>query len=130
MRRIALLGLFALLSGCDKYVASPGVGFGGFIADTHTFTVQATTPQAVTEDEKLVEGEPVRIEPLTPEPGEVWPGPPPPIPTLQDVQSLTNMEFLPPATIPATVPPTLFRENSPQNGPQNVPPPGTVQQTP
>jgi hypothetical protein len=130
MRRIALLGLLLLLPGCEKYVADPSVGFGGFIADTHTIVWDRNKPPAVTDNEKLAEDVPVKVAPLSPEPGEVWPGPPPPIPTMRDVQSLTNMEFLPPATIPETVPPALFPQNAPQNGPQNVPPPGTTQTTP
>ena len=130
MRRIALLGLLALLPGCDRFVANPAAGFPGFIADTHTFHFNANRPPAVTENEKLAEDQPVKIVPLVPEPGEVWPGPPPPIPTMRDVQSLTNMEFLPPATIPEAVPPSLFPQNSPANGPQSVPPPGTTQSTP
>jgi hypothetical protein len=130
MRRIALLGLFALLPGC-QFAADPTVGFGGFVADTDIpWHLNANRPPAVTENEKLAEDVPVKVKPLTPEPGEVWPGPPPPIPTMQDVQSLTNMEFLPPASIPAVVPPAVFEQNAPQNGPQSVPPPGTQQITP
>ena len=124
MRRIALLGLFVLLPGC-QYVGDPTVGAGGFIHDTVTLDTTRTVPPAVAENEKLAEGEPVTIRPLHAEHGEVWPGPPPPIPTLQDVQSLTNLEFLPPANIPQGPAPAVFPQNAPQNGPQSVSPPGT-----
>jgi hypothetical protein len=128
MRRIALLGLFALLPGC-QFVADPTAGAGGFIADTHTWHLNANTPPAVAENEKRIEDQPVKVEALLPEPGEVWPGPPPPIPTLRDVESLTNMEFLPPAAIPTGVAPPVFPQNTPNNR-QDVPPPGTKQITP
>lgn len=113
MRRIALLGLLALLPGC-QFAGNPTDGFGGFIADTHTLHLQATTPPAVTENEKLAEGQAVKVEPLLPEKGEVWPGPPAPIPTLQDVQTLNNLEILPPPTIPSGPPPALFPQNQPK----------------
>jgi hypothetical protein len=132
MRRIALLGLFALLPGCQYtayYVADPTVGAGGFFADTHTWHLNRNLPKAEAENEKLVEGEPVKIEALLPEPGEVWPGPPPAIPTLRDVESLTNMEVLPPAAIPTGPAPPVFPQNAP-NTQQDVPPPGTTQKTP
>ncbi len=129
MRRIALLGLFVLLPGC-QFAANPTVGFGGFIYDTDTWVLNRNEPVAVTENEKLIEDVPVKIEPLLSEPGEIWPGPPPPIPTMQDVQSLTNMEVLPPAAIPGQVPPPVFQQNAPENGPANVPPPGTTQKSP
>ena len=112
MRRIALLGLLSLLPAC-QYAADPTVGFGGFIADTHTFHLNANQPEAVTENEKLAKGEPVTVVPVTPESGEVWPGPPAAIPTMQDVQKLNDLESLPPPTVPVEPPPALF----PQNGP-------------
>ncbi len=126
MRRTALLGLLALLPGC-QYVADPTAGAGGFFADTHTLHLNRNTPPAVTENERRAVGEDVKVEALAPESGEVWPGPPPPIPTLQDVQSLTNMEFLPPAEIPTGPAPAVFPQNTPQPTPPaarqtNMPP--------
>jgi hypothetical protein len=129
MRRLALLGLFALLPGC-QFAADPSVGFVGFAADTHTWHLNANQPVPVTENEKLVMDVRVTVEPLLAEKGEVWPGPPPKIPTLQDVQSLTNMEFLPPAAIPTGPAPPVFPQNAPQAPMQDVPPPGTKQITP
>lgn len=128
MRRLALFGLLPFLAGCH-YAANPTVDEGKFLADVHSIYLNPNTPPPVTEDEKLAEGAPVLITPLTPEPGEVWPGPPPPIPTMQDVQSLTNMQFLPPANIPSAPPPPVFPQNAPGEQ-QSVPPPGTMQKTP
>jgi hypothetical protein len=113
MRRIALFGLFALLPGCH-YVADPTAGAGGFFADTHTFDWHRTRPPAVTENEKLAEGESVTIEPLLAETGEVWPGPPAAIPTMQDVQKLNDLQMLPPPAIPSGPPPAVFPQNAPK----------------
>jgi len=112
MRRIALLGSLALLPGC-QFAADPTVGFGGFIADTHTYHLNANLPPIVTENERLAVGEPVRITPLVAESGEVWPGPPPAIPTMQDVQTLNNLELLPPPTIPSGPATPVFPQNAP-----------------
>ena len=101
------------MAGC-QFAADPTVGFGGFIADTHLWRLNPNRPQAVTEDERLVVGEAVQIQPLLPESGEVWPGPPPPIPTLQDVQKLNNLEFLPPPAVPTAPPPAVFPQNAPK----------------
>jgi hypothetical protein len=112
MRRLALLGLLSLLPAC-QFAGDPTAGFGGFIADTHTWHLNANQPEAVTENEKLAKGEPVKIEPVGAESGEVWPGPPAPIPTMQDVQKLNDLDSLPPPSVPAEPPPALFPQNMP-----------------
>ena len=79
MRRIVTLGLLVLLPGCT--------GFGTFL--DHTFTLPGTNPNRPMADSENVRrtlGRDVDVAPLTPEPGNVWPGPPPPQPTLTDVQ--------------------------------------------
>lgn len=79
MRRIVTLGLLVLLPGCT--------GFGTFL--DHTFTLPGTNPNRPMADSENVRrslGRDVDVTPLTPEPGNVWPGPPPPQPTLTDVQ--------------------------------------------
>jgi hypothetical protein len=119
MRRIALLGLTILLPGC-QFAGNPLDGFTGFIGDTHTFNENPNAPVAQSETEKRVRGEDVAIAPLLPEPGEVWPGPPPPIPTLQDVQKLNSNEMLPPPNIPAAPPPSVFPQNAPLSTPQGA----------
>ena len=112
MRRIALLGLLTLLPAC-QFAGNPTDGFGGFVADTHTWHLNANMPAGETENEKLVLGEPVKIDVVNAESGEVWPGPPAPIPTMQDVQRLNSMEMLPPPAIPSAPPPALFPQNAP-----------------
>lgn len=86
MRRIALLGLTLLLPACENYVGSPVDGFGGFIADTHTFESAPNRPPGNAPNMLRVQGQDVEQEPLRPEPGNVWPGPIAPEPTLQDLE--------------------------------------------
>jgi hypothetical protein len=124
MRRFALLGLVLLLPGC-QFAGNPLDGFGGFIGDTHTYHDNVNAPVAKSENERRVRGEELTAAPLLPEPGDVWPGPPAPIPTLQDVQKLDNTKVLPPPTIPSAPPPPLFQQNEIQPGPVTTPQ-GTV----
>jgi hypothetical protein len=122
MRRIALLGLLTLLPGC-QFAADPSDGFVGFIGDTHTWHDNVNAPPVVTENERLVAGQTVKVNALVPEGGEVWPGPPAAIPTLQDVQTLNNMELLPAPTIPTGEPPPVFPQNAPLTPPAAAPRP-------
>ena len=108
MRRIALLGLTVLLSGC----ASPFDGFSGFISDTHTFTANRNAPVSPAENVRRVRGEEPVIAPLLPEPGDVWPGPPKPIPTLADIQMTDPNQQLPPPNL-NSVPPSVFPQDAP-----------------
>jgi hypothetical protein len=90
MRRTALLGLTLLLPGCQSYVGSPFDGFGGFIADTQTFDSNPNRPVGNTPNMLRAYGREVDVEPLTVESGNVWPGPAPEGPTLQDLQREQN----------------------------------------
>ena len=114
MRRIALLGLtilpMGLLAGC-QFAGSPVAGAGSFFHDTAGLEWHPTTPAAQSENEKRVLGQEVAVAPLLPEPGEVWPGPPAPIPTLADVQKLTGLGELPPPNLGA-LPGAVFPENA------------------
>ncbi len=112
MRRNALLGLACLLGGC-QFVGSPFDGFGGFLYDTQTFHSNPNLPPGGDETMRRVENKDVSVEPLLPEPGDVWPGPMQPIPTMQDLQQQNNMERLPPPNVPAAPPPPLFPETTP-----------------
>jgi hypothetical protein len=112
MRRIALLGLLALLPGC-QFAGNPGDGFAGFLYDTHLPIWNPNRPPAEVENERIVVGQEVKVEALVPESGEVWPGPPAPLPTLQDVQKLNSLEMLPPPAVPETPPPPVFPQNAP-----------------
>ncbi len=100
MRRIALLGTTLLLSGCS--------GFGTFFGDTHWFG-RPNKPLGNSENMERVRGENPALPVLRPEPGDVWPGPIPPQPTLQQLMKEENQQImkpLPPPEIPGeTVPP-------------------------
>jgi hypothetical protein len=111
MRRFAL-GLALLLPGC-QFAGNPLDGFTGFIGGTHTYHANVNAPVARAENERRVRGEVVVADPLLPEPGNVWPGPPAPIPTLQDVQKLDNRQNLPAPNIPTAPPPAVFQQNAP-----------------
>lgn len=68
-----------LLAGCT--------GFGAFLA--HTFTLPGVNPNRPSVDSENVRrayGQRDDISPLKPEPGNVWPGPTPPDPTLTDIE--------------------------------------------
>ena len=119
MRRIALLGLTILLPGC-QFAGNPLDGFGSFIGDTHTFNLHPNDPVARSENERRVSGEDVAVAPLLPEPGEVWPGPPPPIPTMQDVQKMNSNIALPPPNL-GEPPPSVFPQNAVPPAPSTTP---------
>ena len=78
MRRSAVLGTLLLLSGCS--------GLGKFFTDTERLPGQnPTSTTGVSENIQRAHGvEPIE-RPIEPEPGNVWPGPPQPLPTLSDV---------------------------------------------
>lgn len=84
MRRLASIGLLLALSGCGHF-SSPFDGFGGFIGDTHTIYSNPNRPVGDSDNIRRVQGLPATSEPLTPEPGNVWPGPIPQDKTLQDI---------------------------------------------
>lgn len=107
MRRSALLGLTCLLLGGCQFAGNPFSGFGGFLYDTHTFKSNPNLPPGSDETMQRVQDKAVSVEPLLPEPGDVWPGPMKPIPTMEEMQK-QDMQQLPPPNIPATPPPMLF----------------------
>lgn len=90
-RLAGALAAALLLSGC-QYASSPLVGFGGFIADTHTFSTDPNHPPADAENMMRASGREVAVTPLMPEAGNVWPGPPSRGATLADVQRQQNLE--------------------------------------
>ncbi len=86
MRRPASfpLALIALgLSGCS--------GLGQFTEDTFTVPgANPNKPSGVSENIMRAEAKPVQETPVVPEPGNVWPGPPQPFPTLSEVERETQ----------------------------------------
>lgn len=86
MRRPASfpLALMALgLSGCS--------GLGHFTEDTFTLPgANPNKPAGVSENIERVQARSVNESPVVPEPGNVWPGPPQPFPTLSQVEHETQ----------------------------------------
>lgn len=80
MRRIALLGLTLLLSGCGNTWWNPPFT-GGF---------SPNRPQADSANALRAMGQAPDLPPLMPEPGDIWPGPQPPTPTLQEMEHQMN----------------------------------------
>lgn len=132
MWRIALPGLALLLSGC---------GFDTFVGNTHTFLLNPDRPIGDSETMRRVQAVTVDVQPLRPEPGNVWPGPIPPEPTLADLEHAGNagaapapLPNMPPATPPAVpnlpmgIPRRMPRGSStpPINNQPGLAPPGTA----
>jgi len=92
MWRIVLLGLF-LLTGCS--------GWGHFIADTHTFQSNPNMPPGDSENMRRVSGQDATQQALTPEPGNIWPPPAGPVPTLMDLEQPGAQNGQNPVTPPA-----------------------------
>lgn len=96
MRPLASLALVLVLSGCGTIASSPFEGFGGFIADTHTWNTNPHLPMTQSETVSKVMGQSPEIEPLTSETGNVWPGPVAPSMTLEDIAKLNPDQLLKP----------------------------------
>jgi hypothetical protein len=107
---MAPLGLLVLLGGC-------GSGFDTFLSDTMPFSSAPNPPIGDSENLRRVRTEPATVPPLQPEAGNVWPGPPPPEPTLADIQRQTNP--LPPPNLTPVLPPGS--STPPQPVPNTVP---------
>lgn len=120
MHRFASLGLLLAMTGCAQYVSSPFDGFGGFIGDTHNIYRNPNRPPGDSDNMRRVLGQPAVSDPLLPEPGNVWPGPPPPEKTLQDIERSNGDDMLRPGEEL-----NLGRPRGSGN-----PPPGTFQPTP
>ena len=110
----------------STYVGNPFDGFAGFIGDTHTFTLNPNRPGGDAPNMLRAEGKDVQQEPLTPEPGNVWPGPAAPEPTLQDLQRQQNLTE--PGVQPEE-PRTAPRGSSTPPGPPESLPPGPPPRT-
>jgi hypothetical protein len=93
MRRVVLFGLLLSLAGCS--------GFGDFLSDTHTFRNNPNMPPGDSENLKRVIGEEPAQQALTPEPGNIWPPPVGPMPTLMDLESQNGQNMQNPVTPPA-----------------------------
>lgn len=98
--RTVSLGLLLALSGCT--------GVGEFL--DHTFSPPGTIPtlpMADSENVRRALGQPTEIEPLGPEPGNVWPRQQGPEPTLADIgrqQDSEEKRGFPATTVPGATP--------------------------
>ncbi len=102
MRRLALLALVLLLPACQTLVGSPFDGGGKAIADTETFKLNPNQPQGDAPNLLRVMGKPVDEAPLQTEPGNIWPGPVKPPPTLQDLERTQSGASLAAPGMPGT----------------------------
>lgn len=83
MRRFATLGLLLMLAGCEYQTWSSA---------PFTTGNQPYAPPGDAENLLRAKGVAVEATPLTPQPGDVWPGPVPPTPTLQELEQQGNLE--------------------------------------
>ena len=88
----ALFGLTLLLPACSDYASDPTDGAGGFLRDTHSFRLNPNQPVGDAPNVLRVEGKSATLDPLTPEEGDIWPGPVKPSPTLQDIEQEMQQE--------------------------------------
>ena len=109
MRPIALLGLLLTLSGCVSSTWWNPPFTTGY--DPHL-------PIGDSANLRRVIGDRTAPEPLMPEPGDIWPGPLPPTPTLRDLQDNRPLGEQPAATQRgSSTPPASFVAPNPQPRP-------------
>jgi hypothetical protein len=80
MHRIAVLALLLATSGCA------GTGFPHFLGDTFTYGTNPNRPVSDALNMARAMGQTPAVEPMEPEGGTIWPGPPEPTKTLQDLE--------------------------------------------
>ncbi len=124
MRRVAFLGLIALLPGC--------AGTGQFLSDTFTLPpANPNLPQADSLNMRRAMGQSVEVDPLEPEPGNVWPDQSRREPTLQDLQrdpNAASRDGFEPTEVPGRTPGLPAGEQPRPRGSST--PPGNVQPPP
>jgi len=106
MRPYASLAMVVLLSGCGTIVGSPLEGFTGFIGDTHTLSANPNRPASEGETVRRVLGQSPQLDPLSPEIGNVWPGPVEASASLADIARSNQGQLLKPdaeITLPKAV---------------------------
>jgi hypothetical protein len=93
MRGIALLSLTLALGGCGYNTWWNPPLTGGF---------NPNQPANNSENVARVLGGSPAVEPMTTEPGDIWPGPLPPAPTLQDLESQGGLTPQPEQPVPGS----------------------------
>ena len=109
MRRIALTCLCLALPGC---------AYNTWSELPFSTGTNPNMPVDSSETMRRALGQQVELQPLTTEPGDVWPGPTAPEPTLADIEK----QGLQPQ-VERPVPGSPEFQNQPQNQPPNLPPP-------
>jgi hypothetical protein len=93
MRRIIWFGLLLTLSGCGyKTWWNPSFS-GGY---------NPNKPAGDSENMRRVQGEAPEVPQLTTEPGDIWPGPLPPAPTLKDLVGQGGLASQPEMAVPGS----------------------------
>lgn len=93
MRRIALLALPLMLVGC---------GYQTWWNPPFSSGLNPNAPVSDSENMRRVMGGDTTTAPLTPEPGDIWPGPLPPAPTLRDLEQQGNLGSQPTQPVPGS----------------------------
>src|ERR1700753_3421127 len=93
MPRIAILGVTLLLAGC---------GYNTWWNPPFFTGPNPTLPVNSSENMNRVMGMGASVQPLTPEPGDVWPGPMPVAPTLQDIETSSGATPQPEQPVPGS----------------------------
>jgi hypothetical protein len=117
MRRIALGCLCLSLASC---------GYNTWWNAPFSSGTNPNFPAGVSENMRRVSGEDVNVRALTPEPGDVWPGPIAPLPTLQDIEQQSGLQPQPEQAVPGSPQQMNTVPNVPTNprpGSSTPPPP-------
>ena len=93
MRRIVSLGLALALSGC---------GYKTWWNPSFTGGFNPNMPAGDSENMVRVRGQEPVVPALTTEPGDIWPGPLPPAPTLKDLVDTGGMQTQPEQPVPGS----------------------------
>jgi hypothetical protein len=93
MRRIALLGLLLTLGGCGYKTWWNPPFSGGY---------NPNLPATDSENMQRVLGQEPATRPMTTEPGDIWPGPLPPSPTLKDLEATGSLTPQPESPVPGS----------------------------
>jgi|tagenome__1003787_1003787.scaffolds.fasta_scaffold20902205_2 hypothetical protein len=93
MWRVASLILVLALSGCG-YSTWWNLPFSG--------GYNPNRPNSESENMQRVLGDISTVEPMTTEPGDIWPGPLPPAPTLKDLEATGGLTSQPEAPVPGS----------------------------
>ena len=117
MRRIALLGLALTLSGC---------GYNTWWNPPLTGGYNPNAPLTESQNVLRARGTATDLAPLTTEPGDIWPGPPPPTPTLKELEQQLGQTPLG-SEEPAGNPARGGVRGSPNPAVGSSTPPGSVQ---